>query len=151
MTKQGLPDDPLLLYPNPAQILVVDDESLIVETIELALTEESYDVETSRNGSDALSLLLKNHSSSISSNVASSNVVGYNSTVSTQPFDLVVLKLMLPGINGLDICRIVRQKGLAILVLIVSARSSETDRVVGLEVGADDYLVKPFGMRELIA
>lgn len=151
MTKQGLPDDPLLLYPNPARILVVDDESLIVETIELALTEESYDVETSRNGSDALSLLLKNHSSSISSNVASSNVVGYNSTVSTQPFDLVILELILPGINGLDICRIVRQKGLAILVLIVSARSSETDRVVGLEVGADDYLVKPFGMRELIA
>jgi|GEM_PF-1651469 len=151
MTKQGLPDDPLLLYPNPARILVVDDESLIVETIELALTEEGYDVEISRNGSDALSLLLKNHSSSISSNVASSNVVGYNSTVSTQPFDLVVLELMLPGINGLDICRIVQQKGLAILVLIISARSSETDRVVGLEVGADDYLVKPFGMRELIA
>ena len=151
MTKQGLPDDPLLLYPNPARILVVDDESLIAETIELALTEEGYDVEISRNGSDALSLLLKNHSSSISSNVASSNVVGYSSTVSTQPFDLVILDLMLPGINGLDIYRIVRQKGLAILVLIVSARSSETDRVVGLEVGADDYLVKPFGMRELIA
>ena len=60
MTKQGLPDDPLLLYPNPARILVVDDESLIAETIELALTEEGYDVEISCNGSDALSLLLKN-------------------------------------------------------------------------------------------
>ena len=128
MTKQGLPDDSLSLYPSPSRILVVDDESLIAETIELALIEEGYDVKISHNGPDALSLLL-----------------------SDQPFDLLILDLMLPGINGLDICRIIRQKGLNVLVLIVSARSSETDRVVGLEVGADDYLVKPFGMRELIA
>ena len=151
MTKQGLPDDPLPFYPNPARILVVDDESLIAETIELALTEEGYSVKISHNGSDALSLLLKNHSSSPHSDVASSSVVDDNSIISTQPFDLLILDLMLPGINGLDICRIIRQKGLNVLVLIVSARSSETDRVVGLEVGADDYLVKPFGMRELIA
>lgn len=151
MTKQGLPDDPLPLYPNPARILVVDDESLIAETIELALSEEGYDVEISRNGSDALSRLLRDHSFSVSSDVTSSSAVDYSSTISTQPFDLVILDLMLPGINGLDICRIIRQKGLTLLVLIVSARSSETDRVVGLEVGADDYLVKPFGTRELIA
>ena len=151
MTKQGLPDDVSPLYPNPARILVVDDESLIAETIELALTEEGYDVEISRSGPDALSLLLKNNSSSPGSEVALSSALDDNSTFSTQPFDLVILDLMLPGINGLDICRIVRQKGLTILVLMVSARSSETDRVVGLEVGADDYLVKPFGMRELIA
>ncbi len=151
MTKQGLPDDISPLYPNPARILVVDDESLIAETIELALTEEGYDVEISRSGPDALSLLLKNNSSSLCPDVVLSSVLDNNPTLSTQPFDLVILDLMLPGINGLDICRIVRQKGLTILVLMVSARSSETDRVVGLEVGADDYLVKPFGMRELIA
>ncbi len=151
MTKKGLPDGPLPLYPQPARILVVDDESLIAETIELALTEEGYNVEISRNGPDALSLLLRNNSFLPSPDVALSSVVDDNSTVSIQPFDLVILDLMLPGINGLDICRIIRQKGLTILVLIVSARSSETDRVVGLEVGADDYLVKPFGMRELIA
>ena len=149
MTKQGLPDDLSPLYPNPARILVVDDESLIAETIELALTEEGYDVEMSHSGPDALSLLLK--SNSPSPDVVLSSVLDDNPTRSTQPFDLVILDLMLPGINGLDICRIIRQKGLTVLVLIVSARSSETDRVVGLEVGADDYLVKPFGMRELIA
>ena len=151
MINQGLPNDPSPLYLRPARVLIVDDESLIAETIELALIEEGYDVTVSYNGSNALSLLLHNHPSLPDTQAASSNVSDRNSMTPTQPFDLLILDLMLPGINGLDICRIIRQKGLDVLILIVSARSSETDRVVGLEVGADDYLVKPFGMRELIA
>ena len=151
MINQGLPNDPSPLYLRPARVLVVDDESLIAETIELALIEEGYDVTIRHNGPDALSLLLENNSSQSDTQAILSSVLDHNSIAPTQPFDLLILDLMLPGINGLDICRIIRQKGLDVLVLIVSARSSETDRVVGLEVGADDYLVKPFGMRELIA
>jgi two-component system phosphate regulon response regulator PhoB len=63
----------------------------------------------------------------------------------------VVLDLMLPGLGGLDLCRQLRRDGNHTPILVVSARDSETDRVLGLEVGADDYLVKPFGMRELVA
>jgi two-component system phosphate regulon response regulator PhoB len=65
--------------------------------------------------------------------------------------DLAIIDLMLPGVNGLDICRMIRHHQMTLPVLILSAKGSEMDRVVGLEVGADDYLTKPFGMRELIA
>jgi two-component system, OmpR family, phosphate regulon response regulator PhoB len=146
MTNQGFLNENGLLFPKPARILVVDDELLIAETIELALGEEGYDVTVTHNGRHALSLLLQNDTID-----DSSSILKYTSNTVSQKFDLVILDLMLPGINGLDICRIIRQKGIDVLILILSARSSETDRVVGLEVGADDYLVKPFGMRELIA
>jgi two-component system, OmpR family, phosphate regulon response regulator PhoB len=146
MTNQGLPHDPTPQFPQPARVLIVDDESLIAETIEIALIEEGYDVTVTHNGRDALSLLLQNNTPDNPSSIGE-----YNGPSVSQKFDLVILDLMLPGVNGLDICRIIRQKGLDVLILILSARSSETDRVVGLEVGADDYLVKPFGMRELIA
>ena len=65
--------------------------------------------------------------------------------------DLLVLDLMLPGLGGLDLCRQLRKRNNDTPVLVISARDSETDRVLGLEVGADDYLVKPFGLRELVA
>jgi two-component system phosphate regulon response regulator PhoB len=65
--------------------------------------------------------------------------------------DLIILDLMLPGLNGIDLCRVIRREGCHVPVLMLSAKSNEADRVVGLEVGADDYLTKPFGMRELIA
>ena len=65
--------------------------------------------------------------------------------------DLIILDLMLPNINGLDLCRLIRRQGHSVPILMLSARGTETDRVVGLEVGADDYLTKPFGMRELVA
>lgn len=66
------------------------------------------------------------------------------------PVDLVVLDIMLPGTNGIDLCRQIRQKS-DVPIIFVSARDSEADRVVGLELGADDYLPKPFGTRELVA
>lgn len=114
-------------------VLVVDDEDLIRETVAIALQDEGYTVSVADSGSLALSLLTPTW--------APSRVT----------FDLAILDLMLPGVNGLDLCRMIRHQNLDIPVLILSARGSETDRVVGLEVGADDYLAKPFGMRELVA
>jgi two-component system, OmpR family, phosphate regulon response regulator PhoB len=127
-------------FPEASRILVVDDEALISETVSLALTEEGYDVTTIQDGRSALALLIPGLQNQRESK-----------KLQSLPFDLLILDLMLPGVNGLDICRLLRREGSNILILILSARSSETDRVVGLEVGADDYLVKPFGMRELVA
>jgi len=66
------------------------------------------------------------------------------------PADLIILDIMLPGTNGIDLCRALREKS-QVPIIFISARGSETDRVVGLELGADDYLTKPFGTRELVA
>jgi two-component system phosphate regulon response regulator PhoB len=117
---------------NQDRILIVDDEDLIRETVALALTEEGYQVSTANSGDQALDLLLPGGQTNPS-------------------FNLAILDLMLPGMNGLDICRMIRHNQLDLPVLILSAKGSETDRVVGLELGADDYLAKPFGMRELVA
>ena len=65
--------------------------------------------------------------------------------------DLVLLDVMLPGMSGLDVCRAMRVKGIDIPIIMLTARAEEVDRVVGLEIGADDYVTKPFGLRELIA
>ncbi|MFM7574343.1 MAG: response regulator transcription factor [Snowella sp.] len=116
------------------RILVVEDEDVIRQMITLALEEEGYEVLVAKEGRTALSLL--EEAAKNSSNL---------------PFDLVLLDLMLPQVNGLDICRLLRYQGNIIPILILSAKASETDRVLGLEVGADDYLTKPFSMRELIA
>jgi DNA-binding response OmpR family regulator len=67
------------------------------------------------------------------------------------PWDAVILDLMLPNVDGLEICRRIRQMTRYLPVIIISARSSETDRITGLETGADDYLAKPFSVQELIA
>ena len=116
------------------RILLVEDEDLIREMIVIALEEEGYEVHTASNGRAALSML-------------------QNSDRLTANFtpDLIILDLMLPEVNGLDICRLLRYQGDVTPILVVSAKSSETDRVLGLEVGADDYLTKPFSMRELVA
>jgi two-component system phosphate regulon response regulator PhoB len=131
------------------RVLVVEDEELICETIALALAEEGYEVLTAEDGRTALDLIhqtdefIPNYSNR-------SSLTGVRQPQS-QPFDLIILDLMLPYINGLDLCRLIRREGNSVPVLMLSAKGSETDRVVGLEVGADDYLTKPFGMRELIA
>lgn len=118
-------------------VLVVEDEEVIRETIALALSEEGYDVQTAADGSSALELI--------------NRLIREGKRSGVGGPDLIILDLMLPSINGLDICRLLRHEGNQIPILILSAKGSETDRVVGLEVGADDYLAKPFGMRELIA
>jgi two-component system phosphate regulon response regulator PhoB len=116
------------------RILVVEDEDLIREMIVVALIDEGYDVLTAADGSKALQLLKESDQSSLE-----------------KAIDLIILDLMLPQVNGLDICRLLRYQGNIIPILIISAKGTETDRVLGLEVGADDYLTKPFSMRELVA
>lgn len=117
-----------------ARILVVEDEDLIREMLVLSLEEEGYEVVTAVDGRTALALLQE-----------------ADSKDKDCPFNLLVLDLMLPQVNGLDLCRLLRYQGNLLPILIVSAKASETDRVLGLEVGADDYLSKPFSMRELVA
>jgi two-component system phosphate regulon response regulator PhoB len=114
-----------------ARLLVVEDDETIRETIRDALELEGFAVEACGNGRDALQAIQR--------------------APQGEGFGLVVLDLMLPGLGGLDVCRQLRADQNRTPILVVSARDSETDRVLGLEVGADDYLVKPFGMRELVA
>lgn len=116
------------------RVLVVEDEDLIREMVVLALKDEGYEVISTKDGREALNLFQDSTSN------------GRELT-----FDLLILDLMLPQVNGLDICRLLRYQGNVIPILILSAKASETDRVLGLEVGADDYLTKPFSMRELVA
>jgi two-component system phosphate regulon response regulator PhoB len=118
------------------RILLIEDEALIRDMVCAALTDEGFDVLVAEDGSTALEKLIGS--------------VDGTSLTSTD-INLVILDLMLPGINGLDLCRLLRNRGLDLPILILSAKDTEMDRVVGLEVGADDYLAKPFGMRELIA
>ena len=113
-----------------ARLLVVEDDDSIRETVEEALRTEGFEVKACGDGAEALNLLTAPDSMEV---------------------DLLVLDLMLPGLSGLDLCRQLRKRNNNTPVLVVSARDSETDRVLGLEVGADDYLVKPFGLRELVA
>ncbi len=113
--------------PSGARLLVVEDDDTIRDTVSEAMELEGFAVTAATNGQSAWDLLRR------------------------ERFDLVVMDLMLPGMNGLDLCRQLRQEPNPPLILVVSARDTETDRVLGLEVGADDYLIKPFGMRELVA
>jgi two-component system phosphate regulon response regulator PhoB len=116
--------------------LIVEDEDIIRETVALGLAEEGFDIVVAADGLAALDML------------GGTSV----STRTNRPeIDLVVLDLMLPGMNGLDLCRLLRHQGIEVPILVLSAKGTETDRVVGLEIGADDYLPKPFGMRELVA
>ncbi|MCY7392917.1 MAG: response regulator transcription factor [Leptolyngbyaceae cyanobacterium CAN_BIN12] len=131
--------------PRIGRILVVEDEELIRETIILALTEEGYDVVAAADGRTALDLLHHENGTDPRSGKAVAPIQ------TNSGFDVIILDLMLPYVNGLDLCRVVRREGNNVPILMLSAKGGETDRVVGLEVGADDYLTKPFGMRELIA
>ncbi|WP_165044923.1 MULTISPECIES: response regulator transcription factor [unclassified Adlercreutzia] len=108
------------------RILVVDDEPSITEFVGYALRREGFATDVVDNGEDAYAMALKNS------------------------YDLFVLDIMLPGMDGYELCRRLRAKTSA-PVLFLSARDTELDKVVGLELGGDDYLAKPFGVRELIA
>src|SRR4030043_1734856 len=107
-------------------ILVVEADTSLRETIVYNLSRQEYSVEAVGNG-----------------------VVGLEKARKIHP-DLVLLDLMLPGMDGFEICRILRQE-MNIPILILTARDDEIDRVIGLEIGADDYITKPFSMRELMA
>ncbi|MEL6553976.1 MAG: response regulator transcription factor [Cyanobacteria bacterium J06621_11] len=131
------------------KVLLVEDEELIRETVALSLADEGFEVCVADNGQTALEILLgETGKSSSGKNQISPSHAGEKTA---SDISLVILDLMLPGMNGLDLCRLVRHQGIDVPILILSAKGTETDRVLGLEVGADDYLTKPFGMRELIA
>lgn len=108
------------------KILVVDDEVSLQETLAYNLKKQGYEVQTTGDGAEALDLARE-----------------------MDP-DLIILDVMLPGLDGFEICRILRRE-MSTPVLMLTARDDEIDRVVGLEVGADDYMAKPFSMRELVA
>jgi two-component system response regulator MprA len=109
------------------QVLVVDDEPAVRRALERALKLESYEVELAENGEQALDL------------------------VAQAPPDAVILDVMMPGLDGLEVCRRIRAAGDKTPILMLTARDAIDDRVLGLDVGADDYLVKPFALRELQA
>lgn len=138
------------------RVLIVEDEELIAETIALTLADEGFEAIIAEDGRTALDLLHQSEASDSHAHQryarAEMNPLSNACATSLEPaFDLIILDLMLPYINGLDLCRLIRREGNSVPILMLSAKGSETDRVVGLEVGADDYLTKPFGMRELVA
>ena len=118
------------------KILIVEDEELCRESLAIALAEEGFQILVAENGEVACQKLLG---------------AADGSQKPVPDISLVILDLMLPGMNGLDLCRLIRHRGLDMPILIISAKGAEIDRVVGLDVGANDYLSKPYGMREAIA
>jgi DNA-binding response OmpR family regulator len=108
-------------------ILVIEDNKDLAELLEINLKDMSCQVDLAFDGKTGLSAVLENY------------------------YDLIILDLMLPGIDGLEICRRIRAKEIYTPVLILTSRSSEVDRILGLEMGADDYVTKPFSVRELMA
>jgi DNA-binding response OmpR family regulator len=109
------------------RILLVEDEPAIADAVEYALGAEGYEVEAVGDGDRALE------------------------EARNRDYDLLVLDLILPGLSGIEICRRLRGERATIPILMVTARDAEVDRVLGLEVGADDYVTKPFSMPELVA
>jgi two-component system, OmpR family, response regulator MprA len=110
-----------------ARVLVVDDEPAVRRALERALRLDSYDVALAADGEEALDAL------------------------ANKPADAVILDVAMPRLDGLEVCRRLRQAGDRTPVLMLTARDAIDDRVAGLEAGADDYLVKPFALRELQA
>ncbi len=111
----------------PCRILIIEDDKDIARLVELHLRDTGYEVSLAHDG-----------------------VVGLDQALS-KSYDLIILDLMLPGVDGLEVCRRVRAASSYTPILMLTARSSELDRVLGLEIGADDYLTKPFSIRELLA
>jgi two-component system alkaline phosphatase synthesis response regulator PhoP len=110
-----------------SKILIVDDEEHMVKGLAASFTAEGFSVATASRGDTAVNAVLKENP------------------------DLILLDVMLPGANGVDVCRELRRKGIETPVIMLTARGEEIDRVLGLEIGADDYVTKPFSLRELVA
>lgn len=109
------------------RILVVDDEEALVRLISYNLAKEGFIITTAEDGNEAWE------------------------KIKTEKPDLIVLDLMLPGKDGLEICRDMRRENIDTPIIMLTARDEEIDKVLGLELGADDYMTKPFSVRELIA
>lgn len=109
------------------RILVVDDEPLIADSLFYSLKREGFEVLVAHDGLSALHM------------------------AQSESIDLILLDLMLPKLDGREVCRRLREAGFTIPIIMLTARDSEMDRVMGLEIGADDYVVKPFSFAELLA
>ena len=109
------------------RVLIIEDEKNIVDILSFNLGKEGYDTLEAYDGVSGLQLALE------------------------QNPDLILLDLMLPKMNGFDVCRAIRQENGSTPIIMLTAREEETDKVLGLELGADDYITKPFSMRELLA
>lgn len=110
-----------------AKILIVEDESKIARFVELELKYEGYDVDIAGDGRLGLKKIQEGS------------------------FDLVILDIMLPGISGIEVCRRARAEGNAIPIIMLTAKDDVMDKVAGLDMGADDYMTKPFAIEELLA
>jgi two-component system, OmpR family, response regulator RegX3 len=109
------------------RILVVDDDPGVLEVVSYSLRSEGFEVETATDGAAALDRAME------------------------EPYDLVILDLMLPNMSGTEICRQLRGERRTVPILMLTAKDAELDRVVGLELGADDYVTKPFSQAELMS
>lgn len=109
------------------KVLIVEDEKNIVDILRFNLQKEGYDTLEAFDGVTGLRLALE------------------------ESPDLILLDLMLPGMNGFEVCKLLRDKGRNTPVLIITAREEEKDKILGLDLGADDYITKPFSIRELMA
>jgi two-component system response regulator MprA len=117
----------LMTQVDTSRVLLVEDDRSVREAVERALRFEGYDVLTARDGSEALAAVMN------------------------EKPDVIILDVMMPHIDGLEACRRIRARGDSTPILMLTARESVSDRVAGLDAGADDYLVKPFALEELLA
>lgn len=116
-----------MLHNVSVRVLVADDEPAVRKALQRALSGGGYEVELAADGDEALA------------------------QVEAAEPDAVVLDVLMPGTDGLEVCRRLRARGSAVPILMLTARDAVSDRVAGLDVGADDYLVKPFALEELLA
>lgn len=112
---------------NSSRILIVEDERAVARGLEYALKSEGFDVLWAQTGQEALDLTYR------------------------EDLDLILLDIRLPDINGFDVCKHLRAHGKRQPILMLTARDEEVDKVLGLELGADDYIVKPYSLREVIS
>jgi DNA-binding response OmpR family regulator len=109
------------------KILIVEDEPNIGRGLKDNLEFEGYQIDLAADGAAGLNLILTNH------------------------YDLILLDVMMPEMSGFDVCKKAREKGIEVPIILLTAKSEEFDKVLGLELGADDYITKPFSLRELLA
>jgi len=115
------------LVTSTAEILIVEDDEVIMGTLAYNLSRSGFGVSQATNGADALRLARK-----------------------SRP-DLILLDIMLPGESGIEVCERIRERDQSVMIVMITAKDSEEDKVRGFEAGADDYVTKPFGMKELVA
>lgn len=108
-------------------VLAVDDEDSIIDLLKVNIEKEGYNFISANNGEDGLKLALEKRP------------------------DIILLDVMLPKMDGLTVCKKIRQEDMNVPIIMLSARGEEVDKIVGLEIGADDYITKPFSTRELVA